>query len=208
MHLIILNERGFADESGYVKCHAANPITSEYEGDSVEFISQHTGLPGWARLTGPAYPAPAGFCWILSCDGADDDWELTEDHRGKIAYKKTSAMAMEITLIGPIDPEFTLLAPTTIYDRWDDQAQAWVLDKELEQRKKLEAAQVEQSTRIANATQQIAIIKPAVDGGYAKPEHTKLLADWQRYLYELTLVPEQHGWPDNPQLPIQPATVI
>lgn len=43
------------------------------------------------------------------------------------------------------------------------------------------ASQTEQSARIANANQQIAIIKPAVDGGYAKPEHTQLLADWQRY---------------------------
>ncbi|MFP7409872.1 tail fiber assembly protein [Aeromonas veronii] len=208
MQLITLNGHGFADESGYVKCHTANPITKEYEGDRVEFISQHTGLPGWARLTGPTSKAPAGFCWILSSDGADNDWELTEDHRGKIAYKKTSAMAMEITLIGPIDPAFTLLAPVSIYDRWNEDTQRWERDQEREQQAALATAQSEQSSRLASADHQIAIIKPAVDGGYAKPEHTQLLADWQRYRYELTLVPEQPGWPESPQWPTEPEKVI
>ncbi|MGN5259100.1 tail fiber assembly protein [Aeromonas hydrophila] len=66
----------------------------------------------------------------------------------------------------------------------------------------------EQSMRISEANQQIAILKPAVDGGYAKQEHTQLLADWQRYRYELTLVPEQAGWPVSHQLPERPASVI
>ncbi|HHW4400581.1 TPA: tail fiber assembly protein [Aeromonas hydrophila] len=66
----------------------------------------------------------------------------------------------------------------------------------------------EQSMRISEANQQIAIMKPAVDGGYAKPEHTQLLADWQRYRYELTLVPEHDGWPESPQWPAEPDKVI
>ncbi|MGN5127331.1 tail fiber assembly protein [Aeromonas sp. 30P] len=71
-----------------------------------------------------------------------------------------------------------------------------------------EKALAELENRVSIANQQIAILKPAVDGGYAKPEHTQLLADWQRCRYELTLVAEQPGWPDNPQWPEQPATVI
>lgn len=66
----------------------------------------------------------------------------------------------------------------------------------------------EQSQLLSDANQQIGILKPAVDGGYAKPEHTQLLSDWQRYRYALTLVPEQPGWPESPQWPTQPATVI
>ena len=60
----------------------------------------------------------------------------------------------------------------------------------------------------AVAVAQIELIKPAVDGGYAKPEHTQLLADWQRYRYELTLVPEHPGWPESPQWPAEPEKVI
>lgn len=62
--------------------------------------------------------------------------------------------------------------------------------------------------RISEANQQISIMKPAVDGGYAKQEHTQLLADWQRCRYELTLVPEQPGWPEKPQWPAEPDKVI
>lgn len=69
-------------------------------------------------------------------------------------------------------------------------------------------AEVEKSSRLAIAAQQIAIIQPAVDGGYAKPEHTQLLTDWQRYRYELTLVPEMPGWPESPKWPEPPASII
>lgn len=70
-----------------------------------------------------------------------------------------------------------------------------------------ERATAELSLRLELANQQIAILKPAVDGGYAKQEHTKLLADWQRNCYELTLVPEQADWPEKPQWPIEPDKV-
>lgn len=71
-----------------------------------------------------------------------------------------------------------------------------------------ERSEIELASRIITADEQIAIIKPAVEGGYAKPEHTQLLADWQRYRYELALVPEQPGWPESPQWPPQPETII
>ncbi|WP_429169400.1 tail fiber assembly protein [Aeromonas hydrophila] len=70
-----------------------------------------------------------------------------------------------------------------------------------------EKAKAELNLRLVLANQQISILKPAVDGGYAKPEHAKLLSDWQRNCYELTLVPEQTGWPENPQWPIEPDKV-
>lgn len=76
-----------------------------------------------------------------------------------------------------------------------------------------ELAQVDVAFNKLNALQavavaQIELIKPAVDGGYAKPEHSQLLADWQRYRYKLTLVPEQTGWPESPQWPTEPEKVI
>lgn len=69
-------------------------------------------------------------------------------------------------------------------------------------------AKIALDNKVQIANQQIAILKPAVDGGYAKPEHTQLLADWQRYRYELTLVPEQTGWPESPQWPTEPDKII
>lgn len=72
----------------------------------------------------------------------------------------------------------------------------------------LEVARRAYGIRDALATAQIDILRPAVDGGYAKLEHSLLLADWQRYRYELTLVQEQTGWPELPQWPEQPEVVV
>lgn len=108
--------------------------------------------------------------------------------------------------LGPIPVGKTLLQPASPFDHWN--GHSWERDDEAEKQAALIVAQQEQLLRLTNASQQIAIIKPAVDGGYAKPEHSQLLADWQRYRYELTLVPEQTGWPESPQWPTEPEKVI
>ncbi|EQB2599510.1 tail fiber assembly protein [Aeromonas salmonicida] len=72
----------------------------------------------------------------------------------------------------------------------------------------LEKSTGEFNIRRVIASEQIAILQPAVDAGYAKPEHTQLLADWQRYRYELTQVPERSGWPETPQWPTEPEKII
>lgn len=73
---------------------------------------------------------------------------------------------------------------------------------------KIDVALNKLNSLLAVAVAQIELIKPAVDGGYAKPGHTQLLADWQRCRYELTLVPEKPGWPEKPQWPTEPEKVI
>jgi hypothetical protein len=202
MHYIELNELGFADKSGYLRCHICHPDTREYLGESDEFISQHTGLPAWAFADGPQGELEPGMAWVR----LTTEWEQVVDLRGQLAYDTVTRAACELVELGPLPADQTLLPPGSPFDRWN--GLAWVKDDAAEQQARLEVAQTEQAARIANATQQIAIIKPAVDGGYAKPAHTQLLADWQRYCYELTQVPEQAGWPAFPHWPVQPATVI
>ncbi|MGL4602246.1 MAG: tail fiber assembly protein [Plesiomonas sp.] len=202
MEYIELNEAGFADQSGYLRCHICHPDTREYNGLSDQFISQHTGLPAWAFTDGPDGDVPPDMAWVRGEQG----WIQVPDHRGKLVYDTKTRAESTIDKLGPIPDGKTLIAPTSQFDRWT--GNEWVKDESAEQQAVLDAVIVEQTTRIANANQQISIIKPAVDGGYAKPEHITLLSDWQRYRYELTLVPEQSGWPDNPQWPAEPEKVI
>ncbi|MFQ2070668.1 tail fiber assembly protein [Aeromonas veronii] len=204
MEYIKLNERGFADESGYLRCHICHPETGEYTGQSDEFISQHTGLPAWAFLEGPTREPKSGHVWVHSPETAS--WLEVEDHRGITVYDTVTKERSDITELGPIPDGKTDLTPASPHDKWS--GTAWVTDEAAEQQATLEAAMGEQTQRIAMATQQIVILTPAVDGGYAKPEHTQLLADWQRCRYELTLVPEQLGWPEKPQWPAEPEKVI
>lgn len=202
MQYIQLNDSGFADQSGYLRCYICHPDTREYLGPSDEFISQHTGLPAWAFMDAPQGALASGMVWVRCTNG----WEPVLDLRGQLAYDTVTRAASEIVELGHLPADQTLLPPGSPFDCWN--GQEWVKDDSAEQHAILEVAQTEQASRIANATQQISIIKPAVDGGYAKPEHTKLLADWQRYCYELTMVPEQAGWPVSHQFPEQPASVI
>lgn len=192
---------GFAETSGFTMAYIADPETAEYLGPSDVWVSEGTGLPAGAYQDTP--PASAEGKAIVRLDTG---WQLVTDLRGVVVYDKSTGNPVTVNAIGELLEQYTLLEPTSPYDKWTNDG--WVKDENAEQQAKLQAAQTEQSARIDNANQQIAIIKPAVDGGYAKPEHTQLLSDWQRYRYELTLVTEQPGWPDNPQWPDQPATVI
>lgn len=204
MEYIQLNASGFADQSGYLRCHICHPETGEYIGPSDEFISQHTGLPAWAFLDGPMLEPNNGHVWVYSREA--ERWLEVEDHRGTTVYDTVTKASSDITELGPIPEGKTDLKPASPYDKWS--GAAWMKDEEAEQKAILGAAIGEQTRRIATANQQIVILTPAVEGGYAKPEHTQLLADWQRYRYELTLVPEQPGWPESPQWPTEPDKVI
>lgn len=203
---IEFDENGYALSSGYMAVHRCDPVTKRWLGAHDEFMSVGTGLAPNSYLEGPQGTAGDGYTWCRTAD--DTEWCRVEDHSGEIVYDKTTLAPMEITELGPVPSTHTLVAPTSPFDIFDEQTQTWKVDEAAERQAQLESAQAEQSKRIADANQQIAILKPAVDGGYAKPEHTQLLADWQRCRYDLTLVPEQHGWPENPKWPAQPTTVI
>ncbi|WP_421329621.1 tail fiber assembly protein [Aeromonas veronii] len=196
------DKNGFAEQDGFVKAYNFDNTTREYSGPVKVWVSKGTGLPANAYLDSPPIDKP-GFAIVRS---QADDWTQVEDHRGTTLYHLSTKATIQVTELGPLPAEYTTQAPTSPFDNWN--GQEWVRDQEAEQKAKLDDTQTEQSKRIADVSQQIAILTPAVDGGYAKPEHTQLLADWQCYRYELTLVPEQAGWPESPQWPAEPDKVI
>lgn len=200
---VVWNEQGFAANDGYVKAHTASSSSGEYAGEVEVWVSKGTGLPAHAYLDRPTF-AGSGLAIVRSPTG--DAWITVQDHRGEVVYNKHTKEQLLISELGHIPDEYTDLKPSSPFDIWS--GAEWERDENAESMAALIAAQDEQSSRLYIASQQIAILKPAVDGGYAKPEHSQLLSDWQRYRYELTLVPEQAGWPVSHQLPEQPASVI
>lgn len=202
--MIEFDENGFATSSGSMTVHRICDNTREWVGQTDEYMSIGTGLARGSYLVGPDGTNTPGFVWCRTDN--DTEWHQVEDHRGGIAYDKVSRAALEISELGPIPDTHTLLAPISQFDFWN--GHAWERDEAAEQQAILDAALSEQGKRISEASEQIAIIKPAVDGGYAKPEHTQLLSDWQRYRYELTLVQNKAGWPDKPQWSEKPDSVV
>ncbi|MCV3283466.1 tail fiber assembly protein [Aeromonas veronii] len=199
---ITFDKDGFAEASGWVDAYQCNPLTGEFLGIGESYVTKGAGLPAGAYIdTPPAIQQDKVIVRISRESG----WQLLDDFRGQTAYEISSKTAVLITWIGPLPQELTLLEPGE-YDSWN--GERWVFDQQLKDQLQMASAKEQQAKKIDEANQQIAILKPAVDGGYAKPEHTQLLADWQRCRYELTLVPEQPGWPERPQWPVPPATVI
>lgn len=199
---IEFDSNGFAESSGWVEAYQCDLMTGELLGLGQSYVTKGAGLPAGAYINTP--PDPQLDKTIVRTS-RDSGWQHIEDFRGRTAYEISSKNAVLITWIGSIPQDLTLLEPGE-YDSWN--GERWEFDQQLKDQLQIASAKGQQTKKIDKANEQIAIIKPAVDGGYAKPEHTKLLADWQRYRYELALIPEQEGWPESLQWPTQPATVI
>lgn len=201
-----LDEKGFASESGWIDVATIDRDSREFTGCSHEFVSAGTGLAAGSYLDAPAGDCPAGKVWVRAMDNSG--WEAIEDHRGTEVYDKATGNQLTITELGQLPEGVTPLAPPYPFSVWNEATQGWDKDSAAEQERILQQANALQFASLATANQQIAILTPAVEGDYAKPEHTQLLADWQRYRYELTQVPEQTGWPETPQWPTEPDKVI
>lgn len=204
MNKITFDKNGFSEQSGFVSAHCVETEGFAYIGPRDVYVSAGTGLPSNAYLDGPG-EIPDGFWPIREAGGA---WEMAENHLGKTAYCKETRIPHEVINLGPIPDTHTLIPPSSPFDKWSEQGVTWVFDENEAEQATLKKSQAEHSARLVTANEQIATLKPAVDGGYAKPSHTQLLADWQRHCYELTLVPEQPGWPENPQWPTEPERII
>lgn len=48
-----------------------------------------------------------------------EGWDVLEDHRGKIAYRKTDGTAVTISQVGSLPDELTMIAPPSEYCEWD-----------------------------------------------------------------------------------------
>ncbi|WP_270687242.1 tail fiber assembly protein [Aeromonas sp. D3] len=203
---VTLDEHGFATSDGWVEVATKDRESNEFTGCCHEWVSEGTGISAGSYLDRPSGDAPAGKAWVRTAD--DSKWELVDDHRGLVVYDKTTTHPQTIGELGPLPESVTTQVPPGQFVIWDEAEQSWVTDQVTEQAHSRQMAESQQTTLLLVANQQIAIIAPAVEGGYAKPEHAQLLAAWQRYRYELTQVPEQTGWPDAPQWPTEPDKVI
>ncbi|WP_421236750.1 tail fiber assembly protein [Aeromonas jandaei] len=131
--------------------------------------------------------------WVVQPDWRDAKLWSIEDGRD-ITISEPNVMPDEIgaTVVPYPGPGYV----------WrDDQ---WQADPDMQYQLAEQEAERELARRQAVATAEINRIKPAVDGGYAKPNDVDLLPKWQRYLYELPDVKGQAGWPFSvawPEIP-------
>ena len=171
-------------------------------------------LPAYTTTDMPPVAADRECARYLTSAGnvpahaADGEWVVHPDWRDVALWSMADGSELAITEPNITPEEWgatTLPYPGQGYIWRNEQ---WQADPELQYKMAEKTAEQELAWRQAEATAEINRIKPAVDGGYAKPEDVELLPKMQKYLYELPDVRTKPGWPEKPQWPTEPEKVI
>lgn len=158
--------------------------------------------PGVWLIPANAYqcdaPAPKeGFAAVRSADGAK--WEHVADHRGKTIYSTVDGTADQCTTLGELTSGWTLTAPTSEHDQWEDGE--WVPDEAaIEAARKAQAAK-KKSLLTQLSASSITTLQYAVDLDMATAEETATLEAWKVYqvlLSRLPGAPADDQWPTSP----------
>lgn len=189
------DEFGFAMESGWEQCHCCQQ-DGAYIGLQEVYVSINAGLPAHAYLDAP----PQHHAGLWPCRRPNDVWVILPDLRGKTAYNTQTKQPRQITELGSLPENETLLSPASPYDVWA--TDKWVADPDAEAAAALATATATRSSLLAEANQHIAVLGDAVELGMATEDEQAAYTAWRRYRVELTrldLTVTPIAWPEKPQ---------
>lgn len=196
---VLWGEDGFASASGWAFAHCVDVETGEFICSQDVWVSVGTGLPAGAFLEQP--PQVEDGKAIVRQGG---EWVLVDDLRGKTAYNKQTRQSTVIDSLGSLLSEFTLIAPKSLFDVWDEESGSWIKDAQAEQVQLTQQATSQRSALLSEASIEIASLLDALDPDVTpnpvSGTHEKYLK-WRSYRAELATIdcavhPVQ--WPDKP----------
>ena len=191
---LTFDNNGHAENAGELRVYYFDGNTKEFVGWSDEHIAAGVSLPGNSTDVAPEIEAD-GFVSVFT--GAQ--WEQREDHRKQTVYRTDNRTPVVVDYIGKIKDGYTLIKPATSFDEWD--GTQWVLDTDAKHIADVAANVEKKSALLTEASQVIAPLKDALDGGYIDDADKPVLTAWQKYRYELTKVnAEKPIWPESPGL--------
>ncbi|MGY3943399.1 tail fiber assembly protein [Aeromonas tecta] len=200
-----LDSDGFAISNGWFMCYCINMQTMEYTGPRDEYISATCGLPGGAYADEPSILAKDGYA--ICRDDVARTWIYVEDHRGKYAYNKQTRQRVQVSVLGALSPDFTLLAPQSSFDVWDPVTETWVTDSAAERQWLIDQANYQRQALMSEASQEIAVLvdalDPAIISDPSDDDQVKLIA-WKAYRVELSKIDQQPSYPDAINWPAKP----
>lgn len=189
----IFDENGLAIKPGDICCFYYDGVTGEYTGWSNEYIHEGVSMPGYSTDIDPGEGEDSRVSVFES-----GKWELIENHRGETVYSTTDVMPSIVDYIGPVKSGYTSYAPVTQHDKWD--GEKWVTDTDAQHAADTASNAAKKSALIYEATQFIAPLVDAKDGGYIDESDILVLTAWQKYRYALTKVdPIKPVWPARPE---------
>lgn len=191
---MIFDKTGFATACGWVFAHCVDTVTGEYLCSQDVYVSVGTTLPAGAFLDEPP-PSSPGFAVVRK----GDEWQLVVDLRGQDAYNIQTRVEETITALGPLDSGWTLLAPSSPFDKWD--GTAWVYDFAAAEAHEQATASSKRAALLAEANEQITYLSEAIDLGVATTEETAAHTAWRQYrvlLSRVDITKLPINWPAKP----------
>lgn len=193
----LFDKNGNATETHTIKVSGFSPVDGEFESTYDVRILAGTGIPGFSTMS-IAPVADDGFavCW----DGKA--WNQVEDLRGKTAYKKSDLTSEMVRTLGPLDDEYTLLKPTTPYDKWG--GTQWVTDADAQHSADVAAAEQTKQNLLAAARSTISIWQTELQLGIISEEDKKQLIAWLAYIKEVQAIDSNNApdikLPNHPEI--------
>lgn len=177
----LFDENGLATQPGEIRAYYFDPNTNEFKGWSDEYINTGVSMPGNSTDIDPGeYVEGEVAVFVLT------GWEKKEDHRGKVVYSTSNRAASVVDYIGKLKEGYVSIEPETPFDIWD--GTSWVYDAVAEHAQQVAAATQQKSILMAEASNVIAPLLDAKDGGYIEDSDIPVLQAWQKYRYSLTKV--------------------
>lgn len=179
-----------------------HPVTAEFIGTGQADpspLEPFTWLiPAHAYQCEPPSPTPGKVAVRDTASG----WKLVADHRGSTVYSTETAEAQVWEELGGLPEGYTLEAPQSAFDKWQDDQ--WVIDEEATAVALKRKAAKRKALMTQFSTNMIATLQNAFDLGIATETEVAALKSWKIYGVELNRVeivgksPLDSEWPTSP----------
>ncbi|ENP6200873.1 tail fiber assembly protein [Escherichia coli] len=141
---LVFDDNGYATVAGDTRVYYYDPLTGEYKGWSDEFINVGVSLPGCSTELEPQGNVKGKVSVF-----AGNEWILKEDHRGETEFSTSDGHSITVNYIGPIREGFTLEAPASPFDKWEEGK--WVASDEAQHAFEVVSAESRQQLLITEA---------------------------------------------------------
>lgn len=193
-----LNKNGIATAAGWLTVYSVEPQQREFQSVTMEYLAAGVGLPAFGYADKPDLPGD-GFALVRSAD--EKQWENIADYRGLTAYNTDTGQPEIIAFLGELPDTLTLLAPVTVYDKWD--GSQWVTDTAAQHANEIAVAEQQKQALLSEAQQQITGWQTELQLGIISDDDKARLISWMNYIKAVQAVDTSKAadisWPELPE---------
>ncbi|TEA26413.1 tail fiber assembly protein [Candidatus Schmidhempelia bombi] len=192
--IAIFDDNGLATMAGWAVIYNVD-FKGEYSGATYQFLPVGVGVPANSYLNAPN-SVKDGKAIVR----VGDEWTYPSDYRGKKIYSTETGAESTVTEIGDIPTDYTLLKPSSEFDRWD--GEKWVLDEEKRRQHYVNLAAEQKQQLLSQVNTKIDHLQDAIDIDIATDEEKASYTALKKYRVLLNRVDintaPEIKWPKEP----------